>query len=177
LKLDLKHMLKHITAMVVVISLIAILFSCKEQNSVNTPTHNYPGIKVKVIQSSGELYNDIEYLPLLGNLAKLDDESEIEILILSKKLERGELYAIDPIGMLRYISGQEEIKLIVAIPTNPEVQSIKSSDLVDLSVEHASIKRIIEQWYSSFSGLGQNKIITWENKTVAMDALNRELPK
>ena len=154
---------------------ISFIFGCSEDKTVTNANSYYPGVIIEISNSAGEQYFDHNFLPLLGNLAKVNEDSNVEILILGKRLERGQKIAVDPVALLKYIHEDKEMQLIVVIPTNPKYQSIKISNLVDLSVTYGSIKRIIEHWYSSYSGIGSNRIVTWENKSMAINVLNDEL--
>lgn len=151
-----------------------IFFSCTEKSGPVGFLLEDQDKEVKIIYSSGEVYGDIDYLPLLGNIAKAYEMDPNEILIIGKKMDKGTSDYIRPIGAMKYLEDNHEKLLIVAIPTNPQLRTIDVNDLVDFSVKYGSIKRIIEQWYASYRGLGKNRIIGWDNKTVALDVLNTE---
>lgn len=152
-----------------------MLSACKQTDSAVSASSIEEGINVEVLISSGDQYYNSTYLPVLGNICSLNKDSSIEILLLGKRLKKGTKCSVKPIGLLKYIQNEEEKKVIVAVPTNPEYQTVNIVDLVDLSVQNGSIKRIIEQWYGSFSGLGKNRIVGWENKTIATDVLSSEI--
>jgi len=154
--------------------LCLIIFSCKEESGPVGFLTEDQDKEVKIMYSSGEAYGDHVYLPLLGNVSQANEDDPTEILILGKKLDTGSTEYIRPIGAMKYTEDDIEKMLIVAIPTNPQLRTIDVDDLVDFSVKYGSIKRIIEQWYASYRGLGKNRIIGWDNKTVALDVLNTE---
>jgi hypothetical protein len=151
------------------------LDSCKQNISKETTTNVEDGIIVEVIIPSGDQYYNSSYLPVLGNICSTKNEGSPEILLIGKRLNQGVKCSVMPIGLLKYLNIDEEKKVIVAVPTNPEYQTVIIDDLVDLSVQNGSIKRIIEQWYGSYSGLGKNRILGWENKTIATDVLRSEI--
>ena len=154
-----------------------IFISCKEESVPTGFLTEDQDVQVTIDHASGEMYGELPYLPLLGNVASVSKENPGQILILGKKLDEGQDVYIRPIGIMKYAEDQDEKVLIVAIPTNPQLRTIDVDDLVDFSVKYGSIKRIIEQWYASYRGLGKNRIIGWDNKTVALDVLIPETPE
>lgn len=146
--------------------LLLALISCKKA----TPDYldGEAMFQVEVVYSSGELYGERHFLPLFGNLALLRGQ---EVIILSDKLEKGTRVSIDPIGLLEYRALGENKKVVFAVPSRKEIRTLPVEDLMDLSVNYAGVKRIIEQWYSSYNGLGKNEVVKWENKSAAISLL------
>lgn len=144
---------------------------CKDNPSGNDFNK---GIALIVDTPAGSLYEDLPYLPLLGNLSYLG-ENKTEILTLSKPVAQGEKIYIEPVAFLEYKSNGQNNYVIIAVPTNKDLISIDVVDLVDLSVKFSSVKRIIEQWYSSYNGLGKNQVVKWGNKSEALKMIQSSL--
>ena len=155
----------------IIITLSIMFVSCKPE--VNKPINIVEeGISVHITHAAGDQYNN-GFLPLLGNIGKVDNENGVEVLILSVRLNVNTSYNVDPVALLKYNDGKNIRQLIVAVPTNIELRTLEIDNLVDLSVKYANVKRIIEQWYNSYNGLGQNMIQGWENKTAAINVLTQ----
>ena len=153
-----------------------LMWSCKPGSQDSGFTTDEEDVEVVITHTSGDEYGDLPYIPLIGNLGKTSEESKFEVLILGSKMEKGVTDFITPFAVMNYYDDNVQKQLIVATPTNPVLKTIDVDDLVDFSVSYGSIKRIIEQWYASFKGLGKNRIVGWDNKTTALDVLLSESP-
>ncbi len=151
-----------------VIILLIFLVGCKKE--LPEPTSE-KGIQVTVELPAGSLYNDLPYLPLLGNLSYYG-EDKLELLTLSKPIPKGEKIYIEPFAVLEYKTNDQNNSIVLAVPYSAELRSVEVNDLVDLSVKYSSVKRIIEQWYSSYNGLGKNEVVKWGNKSEALSKIN-----
>ena len=110
---------------------IIILVACFACNSEPPSPINIikEGIVVKIIYSVGDQY-DNKFLPLLGNIGKVNAVADIEVLVLSLKLDKNSIYNVDPIAMLKYQEGEKEKQLIVAVPTIQELQTLEIHERV-----------------------------------------------
>ncbi len=150
---------------------LSIFSSCDGRKSGSTLNNNN-GHEVVVIASAGDQYLDSSYLPLVGNLCKVDKESATEILVLGKREDIGERIYVEPIAGLTVTEKNNEKIVVIAVPVDAQGKTIGAENLMELSVEYGSVKRIIEQWYSGLNGLGSTQSIKWDNKSRAQAVLS-----
>lgn len=142
------------------------LFSCQETKIESSGE----GIQVKVVNSSGDdfSYGNEEspqyYAPYPFNHSRITmDEKEYEVMILSKKVNKGKRLTVMPLGKMTVTNrNTADTEVIVAIPTDQELELADIKDFFDFSISQFSLKQMVEYWYSNRYGLDGSVIQGWE---------------
>jgi inorganic pyrophosphatase len=127
----------------------------------------------------------IRFLPYPGNYGfipstRMDTErggdgDALDILLIAEHLETGEVVETRPIAALRLSDRGEIDTKIIAVPTDPEKQLIQADNFVEFLLEYDSAKRIIEEWFLNYKGLGATELLGWEDESFAMQEINKWL--
>jgi len=132
------------------------------------------GVEVEVSYGAGDSY-DVEdaikpYLPLPFNIAKkvIDENTSLDFIILSDRIYKGQDLNVTPIGAMRLSDDGVKKDFFIAIPNASNRQTFKASEFSDFAVEHASIKWMIEQYFTNYKGFAKVKLLSWEDEQYAL---------
>ena len=122
----------------------------------------------------------LNFLPFPGNFGFVPktkrEDKPIDIIVLSKTIETGELVNTYPIGAIKLKTGNEERFILVAVPVDEEKQTIKALNFQDFFTTYDPAKFILEQWFLNYQGYQNNKIQSWvDEKTAFMEVEKFEL--
>lgn len=125
----------------------------------------------------------IRYLPYPGNYgfipstymdpARGGDGDALDILLIAEHLETGEVVEARPIAALRLNDSGEIDTKIIAVPFDPEKNLIGASNFIEFLLEYDSAKRIIEEWFLNYKGLGTTELLGWEDENYAMQEIEK----
>lgn len=153
------------TSLIIAIGLLFLLLTaCKKQTRQNIPEDS---IHVEVSHSSGSLWEEApNYLGLPANLAEPlnSDTTATHYLVLAPPLPAGRDLYVDPIGVLRLNKNSRELNIVLSMPIDTTLQTIRISNMDDFGTIHNSEKWIIEQWFLNHAGLGEVTMLQWEPK-------------
>jgi inorganic pyrophosphatase len=96
------------------------------------------------------------------------DSDAIEVLILSKPLETGDVIEIQPVGIVTVRTHDQPGHLIVAIPCEKEDQTINADNLAELSGNYPEIFTIIGDWIRSSDPEHMTQVISWQDEVMAV---------
>ena len=129
----------------------------------------------------GETPRVVEFLPYPGNYGFIPgtsmdksgggDGDALDILVIGASQPTGTLLEVQPIAILKLLDGGEEDHKIIAIPTNTADQIIKSNNFMDFLITYDAAKKIIEDWFLNYKGLGAVELIGWENEQNALNEI------
>ncbi|MEL6987728.1 MAG: inorganic diphosphatase [Bacteroidota bacterium] len=113
----------------------------------------------------------LEFLPFPGNLGfipktKLDGRP-IDVIVLSKKISSGEEVNTKPIGGMRIKMDNNERFILIAVPYEEKMKTIKAESFQDFFTIYDPVKFILEQWFQNYDGKGKKKIINWMDEVSA----------
>lgn len=157
--------LQSISALFLLSTIILLLGSCKEGELKNDAENLF----AIVTNSSGDdfSYNSeaglTYFAPYPFNVGYIGaDTAKIEVMIISKKLKKGDKIEILPLAKLS-ISDFDKVQkdIFVAVPRNPNKKIFQGETFSDFTVEHFSYKQIVEFWYSNRYGLQGTSIDGW----------------
>ncbi len=150
------------------------LTSCKEETEQSVMDISEDGVLVEVIYGAGDSY-DVQdaikpYLPLPFNVAEkvVDDKTKLNFIILSDRIYQGQELNVIPIGAMRLSDDGVKKDFFIAIPSKEKRQTFKASEFSDFAVEHASIKWMIEQYFTNYKGFAKVKLLSWEDEQYAL---------
>lgn len=157
-----------------IISFFIFLLSCKEQEEQSVMDISADGVSVEVIYGAGDSY-DVDnavkpYLPLPFNVASMvhEDNPPLDFIILSDRIYKGQDLNVIPIGAMRLSDDGIKKDFFIAIPSSEKRQTFKASEFSDFAVEHASIKWMIEQYFTNYKGFAKVKLLSWEDEQYAL---------
>ena len=143
-------------------SLMFLFWSC--QNKVDL---DQGPISVHILHSSGDDYianeenQKVSFLPYPTNFATLDAKgSTYEVLLLSKKIEKGTQVGILPFREIHFKNSDSGYKrVILAMPTDQSMRlsAMDHENIVDEDFLFSAI-HLIQYWYSNKEGLNGNHI-------------------
>jgi len=156
---------------------ILILSSCKNESVQSVENMSTDGVAVEVIYGAGDSY-DVDnvikpYLPLPFNVAQMviDDNTKLDFIILSDRIYKGQDLHVIPIGAMRLMDEGIKKDFFIAIPNNSNRQTFKASEFSEFAVEHASIKWMIEQYFTNYKGFSKVRLLSWEDEQYALRKL------
>jgi len=119
----------------------------------------------------------IDFLPYPGNYGfilrnevierSLDRNDHLSCLVLSSSITPLDVVEVYPIGVLSLESNANEEHVIICIPSQSELQSIKIKDFVDLMTQYEPVRFQIQHWFSNFMGVNKVHIKGWEDEEFA----------
>jgi len=125
----------------------------------------------------------IDFLPYPGNYGfipstKMDkdkggDGDAMDVLIIAERMETGDTISIIPIGTLLLEDSGEMDTKIIAIPSNDSKQVMQATDYQTFTVKYHSAKKIIENWFLNYKGVGSTKLIGWKNDRYAINEIEK----
>lgn len=155
-----------------------LLFNCKEDSNQTVMEISSEGVAVEVSYGAGDSYNVKDaikpYLPLPFNIAqkRVDEQTHLDFIILSDRIYKGQNLNVIPIGAMRLSDDGVKKDFFIAIPNSANRQTFKASEFSDFAVEHASIKWMIEQYFTNYKGFAKVKLISWEDEQYALRKIN-----
>jgi len=155
--------------------LCLFVFSCKEEKKQQTVMEmSAEGVEVEVSFGAGDSYDVRDavkpYLPLPFNIAQkeIDKNTSLEFIILSDRIYKGQDLNVLPIGAMRLSDDGVKKDFFIAIPNSENRQTFKADEFADFAVEHASIKWMIEQYFTNYKGFAKVKLLSWEDEQYAL---------
>ncbi|MEM0994860.1 MAG: inorganic diphosphatase [Bacteroidota bacterium] len=125
----------------------------------------------------------INFLPYPGNYgfipstyvspAQGGDGDALDVLVLSPSVPTGTVLSIQPIAVLLLKDNGEIDSKIIAVPSDSTQRSIQVANFTDLLIHHHMAKKILEDWFMSYKGVGQMELVAWEDEKAAL----REIAK
>lgn len=164
----------------IIIYIIGISFffvSCKEQKEQSVLEMSTDGVSVEVIYGAGDNYvvdkAIVPYLPLPFNVARktIDENTVLKFIILSDRIYKGQNLYVIPIGAMRLLDDGVKKDFYIAIPNDTNRQTFKASEFSDFAIEHASVKWMIEQYFTNYKGFAKVRLLSWEDEQYALRKL------
>jgi len=160
--------MKKIYIYLLIASIVAI-YACQEEGPKEIVLNENQGLTVNVRHSAGDQWSSTDqFLPLPFNVAKAGNN---DILILGKRIKRGEKLNVNPIGAIRIVQNDTLNTYILSIPTKAKYQSLQASDFDEFSTVHSGAKWIIEQYLLNRRQTFSTKLKSWENENFAIKYL------
>jgi len=101
------------------------------------------------------------------------DGDALDVLIIAEQLETGDTLSIIPIGTLLLDDSGEIDTKIIAVPMDTSLQVIQATDYQTFIVKYNPAKKIIENWFLNYKGLGFTKLIGWKNDRFARNEIEK----
>lgn len=125
----------------------------------------------------------INFLPYPGNYgyipSTLMDEAEggdgdaLDVLIIAESAPTGTLMEVIPLGALMLIDEGEEDTKIIAVPADSSLQVIQATDFAEFSVTYSAARKLVEDWFLNYEGMGVVQSRGWRDEAFAMQEIKR----
>ena len=125
----------------------------------------------------------IDFLPYPGNYgfipSTLMDEERggdgdaLDILVIGESLKTGDTISVIPIGVLMLQDRGELDTKIISVPANPSKQIIQATDYQSFTIKYQAAKRIVENWFLNYKGLGVTRLVGWKNARYALEEIKK----
>ncbi len=137
--------------------LISLLACDNKQPEIQS--RNKEGIHVNIDFRAGETLDNYEYLSLPFNLASNMDLTATDSLFVVLGSRIGESHTwVRPIAKLTIEESVGQKTYIISQRVDQ-----KRADFNDLITEYASVKWMVEQYLTSYKGIGAVRLVGWES--------------
>lgn len=131
---------------------------------------------------SGEIVplanGDIDFLPAPGNVGFIsstlhtENARPIGAIVLMHALAEGSVVAVLPVGVIQLNEDGRLREIVVAVPSDPDLQSIKVTRFVDFITEYESARYILQEWFVNHKGFGALTLVGWQDERYAVKLIN-----
>ena len=94
-------------------------------------------------------------------------------LILSDHLPVEKVLQVSPIATLRLAFDQNPSEIIIAVPTDDQLQTVRAESFVDFYTRYEGARFILQQWFLHFRGYGSVELIGWEDEQYAENLIKK----
>ena len=153
-------------------------------SSANKGNENEDGsYELSIEISAGDDYFEVvqqdtfAFTPYPYNFGTIRSGSDIKLscMVISNRLSRKSRIDVLPIGILNYREFDQDKKLIITIPRNPEDRVVDADVLIDLVTKYPAIKNMIQDWTVGKCGIGCARFLSWGDENAAGLWIQRNL--
>lgn len=122
----------------------------------------------------------VEFLPYPANYGFIPstlmrkeeggDGDPLDVIVLSERMDQGELVEVVPLAMLRLVDQGERDDKILSIPVQESRQIVRAERMQD--VPHA-VLQILEIWFLNYKGNKDLQSLGWGNEQEAEKAIRK----
>jgi len=138
--------------------LLALIMACNTAPSEQRRSEEESNYKVKISVSAGEMFSpfDSQSVPTFFNVGQLkSDVVYTELLVLGKRLSKGNTIAIDPVGLLKFQMDTLDLKYIIAVPES------ESNNSEEFLVRKYHLQNSMEEWFKAQGEFNECKNFNW----------------
>lgn len=136
---------------------------------------------IRAVDSSSQITpvdnRPVDFLPFPGNYgfvagcAKTDtltgDVRPLPVMLMMPALESGSVVAIRPLAVLMLTRDGDPYPVIVAVPRDPSLQSLRARTFVDLLTEYDAARDIVQTWFLNYLGREMFELAGWKDEHYA----------
>lgn len=125
----------------------------------------------------------VRFLPYPGNYGFIPstlmettrggDGDALDVLVIGESQPTGTVLEAVPVGALRLRDRGEIDTKIIAVPADSSRRVLDVTNFRDLLLQQDAARRIIEEWFLNYKGLGVVELVGWEDEHYAMEAIKR----
>jgi len=125
----------------------------------------------------------INFLPYPGNYGFIPstymnpeeggDGDALDVLVISNSVATGAVMNVLPIAALQLRDHEEIDTKIIAIPADSTARTLQATNFTEFLIEYNMAKKIVEDWFVGYKGIGQMELIGWEDEKGAMREIER----
>jgi inorganic pyrophosphatase len=116
----------------------------------------------------------IDFLPFPGNYgfiagcARTDTASgaiwPLPVLVMMPALEEGSVIPVNPIALMSLRTHGRSFPVIVAVPAQEDLRSIRARNFVDLITEYDAARSILQTWFLNYLGRETFEFVGWHDE-------------
>ena len=142
----------------------SVVLPSAEPDSTNAPQH-----RAHPLYSSEDV---LLYLPAPANLATYDASRDIiDVAILAPRLSKSSRYEVIPVGLMEFDGSSGIQHIIIAIPSDPSIQTIKSPSLEQLQLNYPGVVDILSIWFENAFSDRQTELVEIKDEQAAIKFL------
>jgi len=125
----------------------------------------------------------INFLPYPGNYGFIPstymnpdeggDGDALDVLVISNSVPTGTIMNVLPIAALQLRDNEEIDTKIIAIPADSTARTLHATNFTQFLIEYNMAKKIVEDWFIGYKGVGKMELIGWEDEKGAMREIER----
>ncbi|MEM8524611.1 MAG: inorganic diphosphatase [Bacteroidota bacterium] len=125
----------------------------------------------------------VNFLPYPGNYGFIPstymnpedggDGDALDVLVISNSVPTGTVMNVLPIASLQLRDREEIDTKIIAVPADSTARTLQVSSFTEFLIEYNMAKKIVEDWFIGYKGIGQIELIGWEDEKAAMQEIKR----
>lgn len=157
--------------------LIIIFQSCKKEQkpkeNIIFQKQEVYGLPVDILSKSGELFENLPYLPLPFNHGHIRGKNDtIDVLLLSKPIQEATVKT-KPIAYFEVKDNMTTRRFILAIPSDSLQNAMPIKDFNQFMLHQYPIKNIIDIYFSNYKGQVKSRVVNWRETAYAEDIITR----
>jgi inorganic pyrophosphatase len=140
-------------------------------------THRF---KVEMDEKAGKRVNFLPYpvnfgfVPSTRLTRRPEDAGElVDILVISEKLETGEIIDVIPLGILILKDDFITDYRVISIPADPLGQVVSAGSLSELNEKYPSLTAILEEWFLYSDVYKNAEVMGWEDEHIARQFIDK----
>ena len=156
---------------------LLLLWSCQSQESVNPFYKGVADIQerkaflMEITNPAGTSSTNT-FLPYPANHGLFTENSEVEVLAITNRLDSGQQVAVYPVGTLILQEGATKRNIIISVPIDSSLQFSPIVNFQEFIVTQAGARQIIQDWFLYEKGLGVVDLVGWKDEQYAWSLLN-----
>ena len=99
------------------------------------------------------------------------DGDPLDILVLSSSVESGSIVPIKVIGVLKTRDDKGMDEKIIAIPVDPQSQTVRATNFVDFMINYSGAQNIIETFFLNYKGMNTVQLLGWGDEQEALQII------
>jgi len=138
------------------------------------------GVYARVLVPAGSSVNQLvrgapgepipfDFLPYPGNWGELiqPENKSLHVMILNDALAKGSTLRINPIAVLQLDSAGTQQDILIAVPTDSLLMSVRLNGFTDLITEYEPVRYILQTWFVNHKGFDAFEVIGWRDESYA----------
>jgi inorganic pyrophosphatase len=129
----------------------------------------------------------VPFLPFPGNLGFVPstrmpyqgdkDFAPVEVLVLGKRLETGDVAAVQPFAAVALEEAGIRSLLVLAVPADPLQRNLQIDGLNDLRIGYPGVATSLEAWLRQYKGGAPARILDWKDRGYAVRFIQASMPE
>ncbi|MDX1478378.1 MAG: inorganic diphosphatase [Saprospiraceae bacterium] len=119
----------------------------------------------------------VDFLPYPANFGfiarTIREGSPLPALILMHALAPESAIAVTPVAVLQMRNATGPYDVIVCIPEDPGLQSIKVTRFADFITDYNPARHILQEWMLNHMGFGTFELVGWQDERFAQQLIER----
>jgi inorganic pyrophosphatase len=137
--------------------------------------------RLQKIDTAGQVVAEteppVDFLPFPGNYGFISGSGIVDtasrelrplpVLVMMHALETGSIVEIHPVATLLLTVSDRPHPVVIAIPADTSLQSIKAGSYIDFITEYEAARHILQQWFLNYHGRAMFGLTGWRDENYA----------